>query len=120
MTAAGAGLLGATIVVALVLTRFASRVLLFLFKWWRGGYLRLVITHAVIGIPFSWGMAVAMAEDIGFGTALAIFSSAQLLWLAIDCRRYRRPAERKQPTQARQPKQPPVRREPHFDDRLVR
>jgi len=117
MTAAYAAFLGGTVFVALTLTGFASRVLLWILKWWDGGYIRLILAHAVIGIPFSWAMAVAMADDIGVVTALVIFGSAQLFWLAWDWHGHGRPAGRKQPaTKQKLEKQAPVRREPHFDD----
>jgi hypothetical protein len=120
MTAEYAAFLGGTAFVALTLTGFASRVLLWALKWWDGGYTRLILAHAVVGIPFSWGMATAMADDIGFVAALAIFGLAQFFWFAWDWRRGRRPAKKKQPPGKQPPrKREPVRREPHLDDRAL-
>jgi hypothetical protein len=119
MTTAEAAFLGGTIFVAITLTGFASRALLWLLNWRNGGYIRLVIAHALIGVPFSWGMAVIMADDIGFATALAIFGLAQLFWLAVDLQRPRRPAERKQPKQPKQPKEQPIRQDPHFNGSML-
>jgi hypothetical protein len=120
MTAGYAAFLGGTVFVALSLTGFASRMLLWVLKGWDGGYIRLILAHALVGIPFSWGMAIAMADDIGFLTALAIFGSAQFFWLARDWRRRGRPAEKKQPPRKQtSKKQIPIRREPHFDDRAL-
>ena len=120
MTAEYAAFLGGTVFVALTLTGFASRVFLWILKGWDGGYIRLILAHAAIGIPFSWGMAITMADDIGFVAALAIFASAQLFWLAWDWQGRGRPAEKRQPSRKQKSeRQAPIRREPHLGDRAV-